>query len=293
VIARRRAGRPIVDTIREVRRLLARDGLHVETVVVKRKRDVRRATSRAVRDGCDLVVCVGGDGTVQQVVTSLAGTGVPLGIIPTGTGNLLAGNLGIPHPVRQAVRTAVHGRARRIDVGRVTVGGKRRAFTVACGIGFDADVMARTASDAKGRWGKIAYVASAILETGNLRDVRHEIRLDGVRTTMEAAQVLVANFGKVPPGFGIRGVRPRDGLLDVFVIRADGLLPALMAGWEALRQDELGESDGGHVFRARAREVWIDTAPERRVEIDGSVVGTTPVRIRVRPSAQTVMVPKH
>jgi YegS/Rv2252/BmrU family lipid kinase len=293
VIARRRTGRPIVDTVREVRRLLRRDGLGVETVVVRRKRDVRRATSRAVKDGCDLVVCVGGDGTVQQVATSLAGMRVPLAIVPTGTGNLLAGNLGIPHPVRQAVRTAVHGRPRRIDLGRVTVGGRRRAFTVACGIGFDADVMARTDSDDKGRWGKLAYVASAILETGNLGDVRHVIRLDGVRTTTEAVQVLVANFGKVPPGLRIRGVRPKDGLLDVFVIRANGPLPALSAGWEALRQDEVGESDGGRVFRARARRVWIDTVPERTVEIDGSVVGTTPVRIKVRPSALSVMVPKH
>lgn len=293
MIARRRPGHPIASVIREVRGLLGRDGISVETVVVKRKRDVRRATSSAVKAGSDLVICIGGDGTVLQVATSLAGTSVPLAIVPTGTGNLLASNLGIPHPVDEAIHTALSGRTRRIDVGRLSIGGKRRAFTVACGIGFDADVMERTESEEKGRWGRFAYLASAIQESGNLQNAPHEITLDGVSMATDAAQILVANFGRVPPGVRVRGVRPDDGLLDVFVIRASGRLPALMAGLEALRQTELGESDGHRVFRAQARKIRIETRPERRVEVDGSVVGTTPIRVAIRPSALTVMVPRR
>jgi diacylglycerol kinase (ATP) len=293
VIARRRTGHPIVGVIREVRESLRSDGVAVETVVVKRKRDVRRATSRAVKRGCDLVVGVGGDGTVQQVATSLAGTGVPLAIVPTGTGNLLAGNLGVPEAVRDAARLAVRGRTRRIDVGRLEIGGKRRVFTVACGIGFDAAVMARTDSETKARWGRLAYLANAILESGEIGNAPHDICLDGVRTRTDAAQVLVANFGRVPPGLRIKGVRENDGRLDVFVIRAAGPLPALAAGWEALREPGPGESDGGHVYRAKARNVRIDTSPDRRVEIDGSVVGSAPLTIRVAPKALTVVVPRR
>lgn len=291
LIARRRKGRPIVAVVREVRRLLEREGVATKTKVVRRKREVRRLTRRAAKAGVDLVVCVGGDGTVLQVATALADGDVPMAIIPTGTGNLLARNLGIPVQVRKAVRTALHGRPVRIDVGHVAIGGKERDFTVACGIGFDADVMDRTSSEQKGRWGRFAYVANAILESANIRNAPHAISLDGVRTTTDSAQVLVANLGRVPPGVDVPGVRPDDGLLDVFVIHASGPIPALMAGWEALRQAELGESDGGRVFRAQAREVEIDTTPDRRVEIDGSTVGTTPVRITVRPDALTVIVP--
>ena len=283
----------MADVVREVERLLVEAGVTVEAEIVSRKREVRRSTSRAMKAGCDVVVAVGGDGTVLQVATSLAGTQVALAIVPTGTGNLLAGNLGIPHPAADAVRVAVAGRRRRIDLGRVEIDGKKRDFTVACGIGFDADVMERTDSDQKGRWGKFAYLANAILETGNIHNVPHEITLDGVSSTTEAAQVLIANFGRVPPGLKTRGVRPDDGLLDLFVVRASGPLPALLAGWEALRQTELGESVGGRVFRAQARKVRIETKPARRVEIDGSVVGRTPVTVSIRPAALTVMVPRR
>ena len=134
------------------------------------------------------------------------------------------------------------------------MGGKRRDFTVACGVGFDADVMEGTDPTQKGRWGKIAYLASAIRETGNIRNEPHTITLDGVRTTTDAAQVLVANFGRVPPGIKVRGVRADDGILDVFVIRADGPLPALLAGWEALRQTGPGETTAAGPPGARAQD---------------------------------------
>lgn len=293
VIGRFRKGRPIADAVHEVGRLLDRAGVPADCKVVRRKREIRKEAARAVRAGHDLVVCVGGDGAVLQVATSLAGTDVALAIVPTGTGNLLARNLRIPHQTAEAVDTAVKGRPRRIDLGRLTVAGKRRDFTVACGVGFDADVMGRTDSDDKGRWGKIAYLASAFAESGNIRNVRHDITLDGVHTITDAAQVIVANFGRVPPGFKIPGIRPDDGLLDVFVVRASGPLPALLAGWEAIRRTELGESDSRRVLRAQARKVRIDTDVDRQVEVDGSVVGKTPIRISVQPSALTVIVPRR
>lgn len=295
VIGRDRPGRPIGDQVAEVQRLLADENATISDVaVVKRKREIRKLTRKAAKHGCEVIIAVGGDGTVLQVATALAGTDVALAIVPTGTGNLLAGNLGIPKAAEDAVRTALTGRRRRIDVGRLSVGGKRRAFTVACGAGFDADVMERTDSEEKGRWGRFAYLASALLEGGNIHNVTHEITLDGVRSTTEAAQVLIANFGRVPAGLKVRGVRADDGMLDVFIVRASGPLPALLAGWEALRTTgEGGTTDGGRVFRARARKVRVETSPKRRVETDGSVVGRTPFTASIRPAALTVMVPRR
>src|SRR4029077_6163257 len=123
------------DVVREVELLLARAGVGCETEIVKKKSALRDATTRTMKDGVDLVIAVGGDGTVLQVATSLSGSKIPLGIVPTGTGNLLAGDLGIPSHPADAVQTALEGRPRRIDVGSIKIGGKRRDFTVACGIG--------------------------------------------------------------------------------------------------------------------------------------------------------------
>jgi diacylglycerol kinase (ATP) len=292
VIGRRRKGRKIGQVVRETQQRLEAAGWTVDIALVDRKRDLRRQAARAVKAEVDVVVAVGGDGAVLQVVQVLAGTQVPLGIVPMGTGNLLAGNLGIPHRPDRAAEVVMSGARRRIDLGRLTVGGKHEVFAVACGVGFDAEVMKATAKSRKLRWGKLAYVASAIGQRRRVRNVVHEITLDGVKSTMDATQVFIANFGRMGLAMAPRlEIQPDDGHLDVIVVRASGPLPGLLAGWEALRQGDLGESSKGHAFRAKAREVRIETEPSRLVEIDGSVVGATPIMASIRPAALTVIVP--
>jgi diacylglycerol kinase (ATP) len=293
VIGRRRKGRKIAEAVRETQRLLEAAGWNVDSEVVVRKRELRKSTAKAVKSGLDVVVAVGGDGAVLQVVNALAETDVALGIIPKGTGNLLAGNLGIPHKLERAVDVIVTGHRRRIDLGRVTIDGKERDFAVACGVGFDARVMQATGTAEKGRWGKLAYLANAVREGRHVANVSHDITIDGVKTTTDAAQVFIANFGRVGgPMQPRRKVRADDGLLDVIIVRASGPIPALLAGWEALRQKDLGESGPGHVLRAQAREVRVETKPSRLVEIDGSVVGKTPLVATIRPAALTVIEPE-
>lgn len=294
VVGRRRKGRAIGDAVSDVARQVRAAGWDVEADVVDRKRDLRRRTAAAVKHGVDTVIAVGGDGAINQVATKLTGTGVALGIVPMGTGNLLAGNLGIPVKRNDAVATVLRGRLRRIDVGRLEVDGRHRAFTVACGVGFDARVMDDTSPEQKLRWGKLAYLANAVARASSLHNAPHTLTLDGETTEMEAAQVFVANFGKMLP---VVTPRPRvsgtDGLLDVIVVTASGPLPGLLAAWEAIRQDDLGVSDGGRVFRARAREVRIETDPPRLVETDGSVLGRTPVAASVVPGGLRVIVPRR
>jgi diacylglycerol kinase family enzyme len=110
---------------------------------------------------------------------------------------------------------------------------------------------------------------------------------------MEAAQVFIANFGKMLPIVQPRRkIRPDDGYLDVIVVRASGPLPGLMASWEAILQQDLGSTSSGRVFRARAREIRIETKPVRLVEADGSSVGRTPLVATVLPKALRVIVPR-
>jgi diacylglycerol kinase (ATP) len=292
VVGRRRKGGDIGPVVRQVRAALESAGWKVDSAVVDRKSELRKHARRAVKHGCDVVVAVGGDGAVNQVATVLTETPVALGIIPTGTGNLLAGNLGIPRRSDRAAATILSGTRRRIDVGQATVDGKSYCFTVACGVGFDADVMDSTKRRSKRRWGKLAYFVGAIAASGRIRNVAHEIVIDGVATQTKAAQVMVANFGRMMAGLSPRRpVLPDDGLLEVIVVRASGPGTALPAALEALRQKDLGDSSGGHAFRAQARTVRIDTSHPILVEIDGDVVGRTPVEIAILPAALTVIVP--
>jgi YegS/Rv2252/BmrU family lipid kinase len=293
VIGRQRKGRHIGAIVREVRTTLRADGWRVESALVVTKKALESRARDAIRDGCDVVVAVGGDGAVVRAASAVAGTDAALGIIPTGTGNLLASNLGVPHGVRPATRLILRGRTRRIDMGRVTTDdGTRRDFAVACGIGYDADVIDETGAGQKLRWGKLAYLANAVGQTGAIRNVAYTITLDGTTTVFEASQVFVANFGKMLPLIEPRHrIVPDDGLLDVIVVRASGPLPGLVATWEALRQKDLGETDGGHVFRARARKIEIKTEPSRLVESDGNSLGRTPIKIKVRPRTLRVIAP--
>ena len=292
VVGRIRRGRPIEPTVAVVSESLRAAGWKVDAKVVRRKRAMTRRAAKAVASGCDVVVVVGGDGAVLRVAGAVADSKAALGIIPAGTGNLLAGNLGIPKHRGRATRTILGGQTRRIDLGRVSVEGAKRDFAVACGVGFDARVVRATGTREKLRWGRLAYFAHVVRQSAAIHNVEHELVLDGIASTTEAAQVFVANFGRMLPWVAPQlPVEPDDGKLDVVVVRADGPVSALLAGWEALRQGEVGDSDAGHVYRARAREVTIKTTPPRLVEADGSVVGTTPVTVTVLPKALTVLVP--
>jgi YegS/Rv2252/BmrU family lipid kinase len=292
VIGRRRVGRQIGPTVHEVERRLAAAGWTVEAKVVYHKRQLRKRAAKAVKDGVDVAVAVGGDGAVFQVVNAIAGSETTLGIIPKGTGNLLAGNIGIPTDLDKAVKVLLEGKPRQIDLGRVKIEGADRDFAVACGVGFDATVMDATDPAEKQRWGKLAYVASAVREGRKIQDVTHEISIDGRTITTKAAQVFVANFGRIGSLVGPRRrVSPNDGEFDVFIVRADGPFEGLLAGWTALRQKNLGEAGDGRVLRARGREVTVKSKPRQLVETDGSVIGRTPIAVSMRPGALRVLAP--
>jgi diacylglycerol kinase family enzyme len=127
-----------------------------------------------------------------------------------------------------------------------------------------------------------------------VRDVRHEISIDDRTLTTSAAQVFIANFGRVG---GLVEPRRRvigdDGVFDVFVVKAGGPVDGLMAGWSALNQRKLGETSDGRVLRARATEVSVTSTPPQLVETDGTVIGRTPIRAQIRPRALRVMAPKR
>lgn len=277
----------------EVMRALRAAGWTAEVLATGGPGDARRLAEYGVAEGVDVVAVFGGDGTTMQAAAALVGTDVALGVIPGGTGNLLAGNLRIPASPGRAARALVAGRPRRFDLGRMERPDGPHYFAVACGAGYDARVMAGTLSEHKRRWGMAAYVATTLRLIADIRSTSHLITIDGVEYDAEASMVLVANCGEViPPLVRLRaGIRPDDGLLDVVVMRANSFGESVRAVWDLLRDAPTAEGQETFVGYAQGREIRVETDPVQPVQLDGEPGGETPFTVTVVPGAITIMVP--
>jgi diacylglycerol kinase (ATP) len=276
-----------------VMQTLAAAGWSAEVLATGGPGDARRLAEYGVAQNVDVVAVFGGDGTTMQAAAALVGTEVALGVIPGGTGNLLAGNLRIPASPARAARALVAGRPRPFDLGRMERAGGAQYFAVACGAGYDARVMAATLSEHKRRWGMAAYVATTLRLIGNIRSATHVITIDGVEYDANAAMVLVANCGEViPPFVKLRtGIRPDDGLLDVVVMRANSFGQSVRAVWDLLRDAPTAEGVETFVGYARGREIRVVTDPVEPVQLDGEAGGETPFTVNVVPGAIRIMLP--
>ncbi len=253
--------------------------------------DARRMAAEGVAAGVDVVAVFGGDGTTMQAASALVGTEVHLGVIPGGTGNLLAGNLRIPISPVRATEALIRGHPRPFDLGRMDRPDGVQYFAVACGAGYDARVMAATTSERKRRWKIGAYLATTFTLLGELRTASHQISVDGVEFAAEAALVVVANCGEViPPFIRLRsGIRPDDGILDVIVIRASNLRQSVRAVWHLLRETTGGTGPDAYIAYARGHEVSVVSEPAEPVQLDGEPGGSTPFTATVVPGAIRIL----
>jgi YegS/Rv2252/BmrU family lipid kinase len=252
--------------------------------------DGERLARQAVTDGVDIVVAHGGDGTAMDVAGALVGTGRPLGLLPAGTGNLLAGNLRIPRSWRGACDLILHGAPRTVDVGRLTTGAGSRIFAVACGAGFDAELMRSTEARHKRLFGMGAYVATAVSLARAITRASIRLEADGVVHEAHAALVLVANCGHLIPGILPlhAAVRPDDGVFDVAILDAASLPGAAHLVWRMfLRRPH---AVPGITF-LRASRVRLTTEPPLPVQADGEAAGLTPAGVEMLPLALRVLAP--
>ncbi len=238
------------------------------------------------------VCVVGGDGTLAEAATGLAGTDTPLSLIPRGTANQVALNLGIPLDVEEAIEVAVNGAPRAIDLGRI--GG--RSFALVAGAGLDAAVMAAATRELKERWGFAAYIYAAVKEALNAAPVRFHITADGQEIEVDAVTVMVANVGELFTGFlPIRfPLAPRptsswtDGLLDVIVVAPRKLPQFAAVLWNAAHK-RFGVDPC--LLHFQAEEITIDSETAVPVQVDGDPTGTTPVTASVAREALRIFLP--
>jgi diacylglycerol kinase family enzyme len=268
------------------REAAARYGWRAELLVTEKAEAGVTAASAAALDGADLVVAVGGDGTVRGCAEGLAGTGVPLGIVAHGTANLLARTLCVPGHPRAALAAALGpgGTDRTIDLAVAD----QVPFTAMAGMGLDAAVVGGTRL--KHQFGWLAYAMSGAAHLA-APPARFTIRLDdGAPVEREARSVVVGNSGLLPGGFSLLpDARLDDGVLDVAVLAPRGPL-----GWPRLAARVLAHSQHQDrmLERFQARRVEITASKPLPREVDGELVaGGLTLTATVRPRVLTVRVP--
>lgn len=282
-VAARTDGRAIA----AVRDVLHGGGWTVELAVTTAAGDARRLAQRGRDEGFDAVLSYGGDGTAMQIAGAIAGTGIPLGLLPGGTGNVLAGNLRLPREPVAAARAILQHSPIAIDLGTVERADGVHHFAVCCGAGFDATLMKRTDTDSKRRWRRAAYVRAALTSLPGVTSTPVRVTIDGAETRLDAAMVLVCNCADLmPPLLRLHAdIRPDDGVLDVIVLRATGAWQSITA-LAAL----LFGGSSGQVWRGRGRTIHVATDAALPAQLDGELIGTTPLEARALPGALRVLV---
>jgi diacylglycerol kinase (ATP) len=238
--------------------------------------------------GVDLLFVWGGDGMVQRCVDAVRGAPVTLAVLPAGTANLFASNLGIPRDLAKAVRIGFSGRRRALDVGIVN----GEAFAVMAGTGVDALMIRETDGSLKGRFGRFGYVITGVRAAG--RDpVRARVEVDGRRWFKgRATCVLVGNMGDVIGGIAaFPDARPDDGRLDVGVVTADGIVEwARVLGKTAVGRT----ASSPFVETTTARKIVVELDTKMPYELDGGDRPKTKrLKFRVLPAAISVCVPER
>ena len=259
----------------------------------------RGQTRAALAAGVDVVLACGGDGTVRAVGEVLAGTGVPMVLLPAGTGNLLARNLDLPFAdLTRALEITFTCGDHPIDVGRMLVdrSGRDRSpqehvFLVMAGMGFDAAVMAGAEDDLKARIGPAAYVVSGLRA---LRGPQTKVRIqvDGhLPRTRRMRAVIVGNCGRLLGRLVLMpDARVDDGWLDAVVLSPRGIVSWAAVAWRVVSGARWGHA---RVENLRCREVQVVSAQPTEAQVDGDPVGSARrLLVRVDPGALLVRMPE-
>jgi YegS/Rv2252/BmrU family lipid kinase len=240
----------------------------------------------AVERGASVIFVCGGDGTIMSALGALVDSDAAMAVLPAGTGNLLAANLGLSTDLAAAIQVAIEGGKRRIDVGKVG----DQYFAVMTGMGFDAQMLEATSDAAKARIGWPAYVLGAARHL-RTRPMRVTIRIDDGKPMRRLARsVLVANVGRLQGGVHLlTEAKPDDGLLDIAILTPRTLRHWTAMAWAVLRRKDRVPSL--QVLQGRRVEVVSDRSQPR--QLDGEVIDAgTRLEAVVCPKAVWLCVPQ-
>jgi len=253
---------------------------------VPKSRFIPEKAKQLLEENVDLVLVWGGDGTVQRAIDSFTGQNVTLGILPAGTANLFARNLEIPIDLEGAVKVALHGERRSLDIGKIN----GEHFGVMAGAGLDALMIDDADGTLKDTFGRVTYVWTGVKNV-HKKPVTTTVRVDGKKWFRGPATcVLVANMGNVVGGVAaFPDASPDDGLLEIGVVTADSAVEWV----RTLGRAAFGSAEDSPFVKIKTgRRFDISLKKPRPWEVDGgSRKKTKRLKVRVEPSAITVSVP--
>ena len=272
--------------LHDVDAALTAAGVDWDVAVTLHPGDALSHALRAVDDRVDAVAVCGGNGTLAEAVEALAGTGVPLAVLPGGTGNGFAGELGIAASIREAASLLATApmRLRKVDLGRVG----ERMLLLRAGAGWIAETGIAASRDFKQQAGPLAYMVGALQALAEAPAVTYRVTVDGAVHEATGYTCLVMNGASV----GTTGIRlldkvaVDDGVLDVVVLAQMDLAQILSALAALTGAGDIPSE------RWRGREIRVEADIEQQVVVDGEPAGTTPFEVKVEPAALTVVVPK-
>ncbi|MDY6956977.1 MAG: diacylglycerol kinase family lipid kinase [Pseudomonadota bacterium] len=249
--------------------------------------DVPARVREAVADGAELVIAIGGDGTVSQVAQGLSGGPIPLAVIPVGTANVFARVMGIPLELEAACALLSAFAVRRVDA----MESDGWLYVLHLGAGLSSLMIRDTDRAAKRRFGRLAYVWTAVRTLSGLQPHRFEIVVDGSRHRLRAKQVFIANGGY----WGTEAIRlgpdiaPDDGVIDLCILNGRTVIDFAGIGWDFLWGRHRRNRKVRYLRAQRA--ITLDSRPRLPVQGDGEIVGRTPIELCIRPAAVAVAVP--
>lgn len=271
------------NTIRPIQAILREYGIESSLAVTSRPGEGTLLARRSVAEGYDLVIAVGGDGTVNEVVNGLAGSETVLGVIPAGTANLFGTQMNLPGDVREACRVIAAGNIRRIDLGLA----RDRYFICLAGIGFDAYVVKKTDTRLKKSAGAAAFAWVALRHLLFYPFRQIVMRVDDQPILRRGYLVIVGN-GKYYAGDKVilPGADPADGYLDVCVFKRNNWWN-LLEYWRGLSRGTLSRFLDVDYFKCE--RLSIREKGRHYVHVDAEYLCRTPVTIRVVPGALRVV----
>ena len=271
------------------RNALLAAGAEHEVVVTSHQGHAAMVATERARDFA-AVFTLGGDGTAMEVIGALAYTETPVGVLPGGTGNLVARALRTPLRIERAVPALLDGDLASVDLGYIPECKRRFAFS--SGVGVDARMIDETHPETKRRFGIGAYVHTGVKVGLNRRAFGVRVEVDGVALEREATSLMVANFGTVLDRLFMLGpgIKQDDGLLDLCVFSPAHALDAVRIAWRLFSRTF--RSDDAMLYRS-GREFRIECDPPQLYQADGELLGTTPYTIRVEPLAARLLIARR
>ena len=258
-------------------------GIKWEAAITHQAGDAVRLAKAAAKEGIDALAVYGGDGTLMEAISGLIGSETPLVILPGGSANVMATELGIPADLREACTLLSHGpiETRTIDVGQFD----KRYFLVGISLGFEADVVKGADRKTKNRIGILAYFLSAVRALKITKKAAYHLKIDGQEHEVQGLMCLITSNISFDKHIDVS-----DGFLDVVVVRKANLslFRLMVVTWlKRERPDNLEL-----VEHWQGKDISVSASPKQMIQCDGELLEKLPLHIKVVPGAIRVVVPK-